>query len=175
MKSPNSDRTTALAIQLKDTLKTDSTALAIRCQHVGITSSNIDEVIDMVQEYNSSVSSIVSLMEDGLTLNRVQQCLDISRSMPNFTIRLVNRYLEELNLQITDPAEIMSVFEEVCHHLEATYKTKRKHYPAHQIWHAIDEVFEGDIHQAYQLAVEDMDQFVRTISTKAKVHDYGDE
>lgn len=153
-------RSTAI-IRLKDSLADGSSRLAIRCQRVGITTSNIDEVVAIAEAYKANVNSIVSMMEDGMTLKRTEECLQIRQMMPNFTMRLINRYLDEFNFQVTPMEEVLELFEEAAARIGGRF-------PLHRIFHAVEEVFGGDFHMAYSRAVEDIDGFVRDITSKGR-------
>lgn len=153
-------RNTAI-IRLKESLADGSTKLALRCQRVGITTSNIDEVVAIASVYKTNVYSIVSMMEDGMTLKRAEQCLEIRQAMPNFTMRLINRYLEAFNFQVTPMEEVLDLFEEVANRIGGKY-------PLHRVFHTVEEIFDGDFHKAYSMAIEDIDSFVCDIKTKGR-------
>jgi len=104
-------------------------------------------------------------MEDGMSLPRINQCLEISAlmdDMPNLSVRAINSLLDRVGFEVEVPAPILETFQDAI----ANRYRGRRIFPMQWFLHRIDEVFGGDILEAYHMAIEDPDEFGRMITSR---------
>ena len=127
-----------------------------RAQKAGITENNIQTAIQLAEVHKKKFGHIVRWLEMGVGLGTLEQALAIHEYMPKATVRILGEYIDRLGFRTESPDKVLEVFDDFFQEMDVQF-------PAHRLLHIIDDVFVGDIHTAYQMALQNPDELMNIL------------
>lgn len=124
-----------------------------RCWLAGIREHNVEVVVGLSKAFVKPIASIARYMNDGLSLERIEACFALQRDI-DISVPTANYFISELNFQMENPAEVIDTM------LEAL----GEHFMSpNRLAHMIRERFNGDVHRAYHMAIDDPEAYLRVL------------
>jgi hypothetical protein len=137
---------------------------ALRCQKAGMDNGEIENAIELVDRYEeTTLPFIVKWRENGMSLDRIETCLEIRETCPGGTVKLINKYINKIDMVMTE--SVIGVFETL---VEAANKFPGI-FNQHFLLHRIEELMDGDIMTAYQIAIDDPEGLIKMLKRKRDI------
>jgi len=136
-----------------------------RLKDLGIGSRrDLLRTVELIAHFKTNSTAIIHWLEDGLSLTRIERCLQLQRET-NFctgdSVAVINWFVEELNSPdlIGDDDNIADFLQ----FFRDTFEGIGSRFSAQRLRHFIENHCPNGVHEAYQIAQLDPEGFVRTV------------
>lgn len=137
-----------------------------QCQTLGLVNEKLVQATGIAESFRTNFTAVVTWYRRGMTLERIEQCLGY-RDEHNLadSVVMLNRYMDELNIQLEENLdEILAAFAEIGDRLRADGK-----FPMQRLLYFILETCNGQIHEAYDMAVYQPEKLIDLIRERARL------
>lgn len=121
-----------------------------RCLETGLTRAELLLAARVVNQYGTTFRSIARYIRQGMDLETIQECFEIQGAFPeaNLSIPKIHQYLELIKFSTESVEAVLDAIREIWRYCKTRLRSR---FPAHWLFHRIDEVFDGDIVLLYHL------------------------
>lgn len=144
---------------IKSLIPTASKELVTAFVRHNLVGLRLQQAHEICNYYSVRPGNLVKWMDDGLSLNRIKECLEVREVTSILSVSLIGKFLDGIDFQSSLPIDMLDAFNDVV-------KGLRMKQPWHYLMHRIEEMFNANVLAAYQMCLQDSEHFALVIQCK---------
>lgn len=136
-----------------------SKRLVANLRRLKLTGVSLKRALDVCSHYSVRPNSLVRWMDEGMSVARIEECLEVREATEISSVILIDKFLGSFNFKSQLPIDMLDAFNDIVKGFDMKS-------PWHYLMHRIDEIFDGDVLEAYRMCLEDPEQFALIMKRK---------